>query len=154
MVVIYPLEDGKPYILKSPLKIPSHTYIKGIRKPKIQCGFSEGDYMLGLVGESGSKLESIRIEGLVLDGNKIPKSIFSVVYCGDTTIVGSTIKDCILSGSKSSGNGGINLSNSSNNTDRKSTRLNSSHANISYAVFCLKKKNSLLTASKSTHTSS
>src|SRR3712207_6928330 len=24
--------------------------------------------------------------------------------------------------------------------DRKSTRLNSSHANISYAVFCLKKK--------------
>src|SRR3712207_6960894 len=29
--------------------------------------------------------------------------------------------------------------------DRKSTRLNSSHANISYAVFCLKtKKNTLL----------
>src|SRR3712207_9242813 len=26
--------------------------------------------------------------------------------------------------------------------DRKSTRLNSSHANISYAVFCLKKKHS------------
>src|SRR3712207_7982394 len=29
--------------------------------------------------------------------------------------------------------------------DRKSTRLNSSHANISYAVFCLKKKNALNT---------
>src|SRR3712207_8879745 len=28
--------------------------------------------------------------------------------------------------------------------DRKSTRLNSSHANISYAVFCLKKKNNIL----------
>src|SRR3712207_8947082 len=28
--------------------------------------------------------------------------------------------------------------------DRKSTRLNSSHANISYAVFCLKKKKQLL----------
>src|SRR3712207_8100639 len=27
-----------------------------------------------------------------------------------------------------------------NGPDRKSTRLNSSHANISYAVFCLKKK--------------
>src|SRR3712207_7094700 len=27
-----------------------------------------------------------------------------------------------------------------NAKDRKSTRLNSSHANISYAVFCLKKK--------------
>src|SRR3712207_8029494 len=28
--------------------------------------------------------------------------------------------------------------------DRKSTRLNSSHANISYAVFCLKKKKNKL----------
>src|SRR3712207_7325541 len=28
--------------------------------------------------------------------------------------------------------------------DRKSTRLNSSHANISYAVFCLKKKRDTL----------
>src|SRR5258707_11103173 len=29
--------------------------------------------------------------------------------------------------------------------DRKSTRLNSSHAHISYAVFCLKKKNFVMT---------
>src|SRR3712207_7960581 len=29
-------------------------------------------------------------------------------------------------------------------TDRKSTRLNSSHANISYAVFCLKKKKKII----------
>src|SRR5260221_2349439 len=29
--------------------------------------------------------------------------------------------------------------------DRKSTRLNSSHTVISYAVFCLKKKNEILT---------
>src|SRR3712207_8361637 len=34
--------------------------------------------------------------------------------------------------------------------DRKSTRLNSSHANISYAVFCLKKKK----ASYPAHTNS
>src|SRR3712207_8348499 len=32
--------------------------------------------------------------------------------------------------------------------DRKSTRLNSSHANISYAVFCLKKKKNIDTNSK------
>src|SRR3712207_8524220 len=31
--------------------------------------------------------------------------------------------------------------------DRKSTRLNSSHANISYAVFCLKKKKFLMSDS-------
>src|SRR2546430_11549020 len=29
--------------------------------------------------------------------------------------------------------------------DRKSTRLNSSHSQISYAVFCLKKKNTYIT---------
>src|SRR3712207_7243552 len=35
--------------------------------------------------------------------------------------------------------------------DRKSTRLNSSHANISYAVFCLKKKNKqIITLNNST----
>src|SRR3712207_8426983 len=32
------------------------------------------------------------------------------------------------------------LDHPNNGEDRKSTRLNSSHANISYAVFCLKKK--------------
>src|SRR3712207_7392569 len=36
--------------------------------------------------------------------------------------------------------------------DRKSTRLNSSHANISYAVFCLKKKNKMLYRMSSHHT--
>src|SRR3712207_8021532 len=35
--------------------------------------------------------------------------------------------------------------------DRKSTRLNSSHANISYAVFCLKKNNSRSPVRKTTH---
>src|SRR5438045_7782895 len=37
--------------------------------------------------------------------------------------------------------------------DRKSTRLNSSHLGISYAVFCLKKKKKHKTESKYTHRS-
>src|SRR3712207_8546888 len=36
---------------------------------------------------------------------------------------------------------GDHLGDDQGDEDRKSTRLNSSHANISYAVFCLKKKN-------------
>src|SRR3712207_8376103 len=36
--------------------------------------------------------------------------------------------------------GTTSSSSTSGTRDRKSTRLNSSHANISYAVFCLKKK--------------
>src|SRR5258707_2572028 len=35
---------------------------------------------------------------------------------------------------------GFDIRGAYNLRDRKSTRLNSSHANISYAVFCLKKK--------------
>src|SRR3712207_7142305 len=38
-----------------------------------------------------------------------------------------------------------------NRIDRKSTRLNSSHANISYAVFCLKKKKNPIATNKCTN---
>src|SRR3712207_8743544 len=38
------------------------------------------------------------------------------------------------------GGGGGGIGDMVGGIDRKSTRLNSSHANISYAVFCLKKK--------------
>src|SRR5258708_14881379 len=38
------------------------------------------------------------------------------------------------------------------NIDRKSTRLNSSHQIISYAVFCLKKKNRYKCSVRSVHT--
>src|SRR5687768_17779989 len=38
----------------------------------------------------------------------------------------------------------------SDELDRKSTRLNSSHGYISYAVFCLKKKKTIITGSHAT----
>src|SRR5438309_9317983 len=40
---------------------------------------------------------------------------------------------------------GVAIFNDLPETDRKSTRLNSSHSSISYAVFCLKKKKMLRT---------
>src|SRR3712207_7531079 len=45
-------------------------------------------------------------------------------FYGITSVIGSRFDDSIFGDEQ----------------DRKSTRLNSSHANISYAVFCLKKK--------------
>src|SRR3712207_7414073 len=45
------------------------------------------------------------------------------------------------------GGAGIGVKIDRGKKDRKSTRLNSSHANISYAVFCLKKKKSFITSS-------
>src|SRR3712207_8246926 len=46
-----------------------------------------------------------------------------------------------LLGGRLAGTRGIVDEDESAAVDRKSTRLNSSHANISYAVFCLKKTN-------------
>src|SRR5256886_6678514 len=43
--------------------------------------------------------------------------------------------------SLSGGSRNLKMSRSAIGPDRKSTRLNSSHSQISYAVFCLKKKN-------------
>src|SRR2546430_12746854 len=40
---------------------------------------------------------------------------------------------------------GEKLAQAAEEADRKSTRLNSSHSQISYAVFCLKKKNKQIT---------
>src|SRR5258707_11869929 len=52
-------------------------------------------------------------------------------------------RDGVLTESQERGLGdesAVDATAESDDEDRKSTRLNSSHANISYAVFCLKKK--------------
>src|SRR3712207_7967462 len=48
----------------------------------------------------------------------------------------------------------LNTGNTTYKADRKSTRLNSSHANISYAVFCLKKKKKNIIILDLSHTTS
>src|SRR3712207_7619379 len=58
------------------------------------------------------------------------------VLPGDERLVEELLRKArrrVGEGDAALGEGGLLL-------DRKSTRLNSSHANISYAVFCLKKK--------------
>src|SRR3712207_8267033 len=80
--------------------------------------------------------QSLSITGRVLDKNNREPVIGASVLIEGTT-----------NGTITGLDGDFTLSNVSpkNNLvvsyiDRKSTRLNSSHANISYAVFCLKKK--------------
>src|SRR3712207_8068994 len=77
------------------------------------------------------------ISGLV---TKIRREINSLLYSLQSTFVGTPSSAVIASTSL-----GRAITNSLSPfcKDRKSTRLNSSHANISYAVFCLKKKNKL-----------
>src|SRR2546430_11880094 len=62
---------------------------------------------------------------------------------GDFEYVGDTGKMPLLADAEAT-------SNVSHFSDRKSTRLNSSHSQISYAVFCLKKKKKYV---RTSHTS-
>src|SRR2546427_5792494 len=60
-----------------------------------------------------------------------------------TTLFRSFVRYRILAAPRPGGNIRSSLADGRRRTfaDRKSTRLNSSHSQISYAVFCLKKKN-------------
>src|SRR3989475_8525169 len=55
-------------------------------------------------------------------------------------ILTSSARGFLIQGTTHTFQGGIRYSLGSAKEDRKSTRLNSSHSQISYAVFCLKKK--------------
>src|SRR3712207_8333801 len=59
---------------------------------------------------------------------------------GGTVVCGgrSGVMEAVARGATEAGGAAIGIL--PEEEDRKSTRLNSSHANISYAVFCLKKK--------------
>src|SRR5690606_39453590 len=65
-----------------------------------------------------------------------------VVACGDGAAGGSAARvDAVAAvGGRTGGNGWSHAIAAAGAGDRKSTRLNSSHVKISYAVFCLKKK--------------
>src|SRR5699024_12014568 len=63
-------------------------------------------------------------------------------WCGDVaTTEEHRFKASTLRRVARSDDGTVEPSNIFKKRDRKSTRLNSSHVSISYAVFCLKKKN-------------
>src|SRR5690606_40433476 len=66
-------------------------------------------------------------------GRKASKSLHSSLLATSSTTRFSALERTCLSS--------VISSEPATSVDRKSTRLNSSHVKISYAVFCLKKKN-------------
>src|SRR2546427_7362535 len=64
--------------------------------------------------------------------------IFCEARCDDFVKTGR--HGCLKVRSRCNGRGQDAIADSLQGVDRKSTRLNSSHSQISYAVFCLKKK--------------
>src|SRR5690625_6463448 len=84
------------------------------------------------IKELKAKLKSFNSESLIQEKSKVVKSTPKVV-------INEEVNQKILDGLEEFVQSKGFLK--SNITDRKSTRLNSSHVAISYAVFCLKKKN-------------
>src|SRR3712207_7114680 len=77
-------------------------------------------------------------------GEKIAPSPYKVEGIGQDKIPGALDMDVVDEWRSVDDRASMTLA-----RDRKSTRLNSSHANISYAVFCLKKKKKKNTTEKS-----
>src|SRR5947209_16408938 len=87
-------------------------------------------YIFGRGGEEATALAAARIFFEVVPG------VSSIVAAPNYAGIPLTHRDHCSSFTVMTGH----EDSSKPETDRKSTRLNSSHANISYAVFCLKKK--------------
>src|SRR3712207_6847943 len=71
--------------------------------------------------------------------NKLSSGIYIMEDSSLLAVFGGKIATVVESNGKCAFVG-LNELKEKHDVDRKSTRLNSSHANISYAVFCLKKK--------------
>ena len=75
-----------------------------------------------------------RPNGLIIKKISIPIGVIGIIYESRPNVTSDASSLCFKSGNA------VILRGGSEALDRKSTRLNSSHKPISYAVFCLKKK--------------
>src|SRR3712207_7281381 len=97
--------------------------------------------MRGITGENLLKLLEMRLDNVVyrLGFGSSRSEARQLVTHGHFLVNGKKVD---IASFKVSAGDVITVREKSRGTeDRKSTRLNSSHANISYAVFCLKNKN-------------
>src|SRR5690606_14780309 len=92
----------------------------------------------------GRVAEYIKDIGGILESSGTANSITLTANSAITTYTNG-LRFTFRAGATNNGAATLNV----NNLDRKSTRLNSSHVKISYAVFCLKKQD---TASSQGHT--
>src|SRR3712207_1441058 len=120
--------DGEVVEVDSPSKMPDAVRIQKIEEPIIEATILTSDDFLGGILPL---LEEKR--GVQKKFEYIAEKRVMLVYDLPLNEIVLDFYDRLKSVSRGYA------------SDRKSTRLNSSHANISYAVFCLKKKNPFAT---------
>src|SRR5207249_6534591 len=79
-------------------------------------------------------------DALPISCNAVIPAMFTEAACSKLTLAGLSATARVARGQTYCANAPPRPPKTSSPGDRKSTRLNSSHVSISYAVFCLKKK--------------
>src|SRR5699024_11444333 len=131
-------QDAQGQIVFSNLDAEDPVFNELIRTNCTSCHGGE------LAGGSGPnlvepELDAATVEAFVRNGVGDEMPAFEDQLTDDEIVAISEFVADLEEVSKSATNSEI---------DRKSTRLNSSHVSISYAVFCLKKKNTVLSKMK------
>src|SRR2546430_6205159 len=96
--------------------------------------------LFGTAGSSSAQTSMFTYQGRLTDGGTPANGNYDLQFVLFDSLSGGTQIGSTQALNTVSVTGGVF-------TDRKSTRLNSSHSQISYAVFCLKKKKSARTSS-------
>src|SRR5438034_3606093 len=91
--------------------------------------------VVGVLAASPSELPIMRQTGLILEKFDVPHEVRIMSSSRNPDLVDEYARTAFERGLKV-----VVCSTGLSGQDRKSTRLNSSHTVISYAVFCLKKK--------------
>src|SRR5688572_30503592 len=105
-----------------------------------------GDWQLGMTrhfldADAQARFTQARFEAIVAIGRLArEQSCEAVVCCGDVFEHNAVDRKTISRACEALAKIAVPVFLLPGNQDRKSTRLNSSHSQISYAVFCLKKK--------------
>src|SRR3712207_5214505 len=125
---VAPAAEGRAVHPWADVVLPEPEHHAGVMAAAGQLWASLADlgrFAAFLLGDTGDVLSPATLEEMAVPAGVDPSSPAWSAY-------GLGLQVLRVDGRTLTGHGG--------SIDRKSTRLNSSHANVSYAVFCLKKK--------------